>query len=640
MHGKRILVLDWETSSLPDIFPWQAEAFPVSLCMMDETGWEKTWIFNHEEERVGRPHLDMIKEIQEEVDSSHRLVAHNMKFDLNWLTEMGIKTDKVLLWCTLLVEYLIEGQKKLPYNLDIVGERRGYKAHKDKVKTFWKAGYNTNEIPLSILLPYGRKDTVKCLRIYQKQVKDVNSLNLSALVSMETEKLRVLSDIEMNGMKVDVGKGQQFAESLMDMLIDIDIEIKHLAGGDFNISSNDHLSAILYGGKICTDATEVVKKKLKSGEEKEYVRKCVKEEDFRGLGFTPLPGTETKKKGYFQVNKGVLVGLKCKTKAQKHFISLLTSRSENQKALETFRGKDNTKGLLNKVQQDGCIHPKFNQTITRTGRLSSSDPNGQNLPRGKTSSIKQIFVPKYDKIGNIDLDQIEWRVAGVLSQDPVILGEIAKGVDYHLDNALRFFGDKKYRTDAKIFGFRLLYGGVAYGMFMDSTMPNFTLKKWESICRQYYEKYTVLKEWQNSNVNDVNRTGQLILPSGRILTFDKHMNKDGTMAYSRREILNYPVQSFATADIMGLTMNIISARMKAESLKSEIICQVHDSLVFDLFSDEVAAVGYISLEVCERLPEYMKRVWDYNFNVSLSGCFETGPNYGSLRQYATNSKEI
>lgn len=225
---------------------------------------------------------------------------------------------------------------------------------------------------------------------------------------------------------------------------------------------------------------------------------------------------------------------------------------------------------------------------------------------------------------------MEWRVAAYLSQDPIALKEIYDGVDYHLDNALKFFGDAKYRTDAKIFGFRLLYGGSAYGMYMDSSMPRFSLKRWEQIVLEYYEKYKGIQQWQNNNIREVTKNkGFLVSPSGRILTFPK----EGSKGYSIRKIKNYPVQSFATADIMILATVVLYKRMKAIGLKSQMICQVHDSIVFDVIKEENDALARLSVKTFEDLPELMGKFWKINFNVPLTGEYECGPDYGSLSKY-------
>jgi DNA polymerase I len=626
----RVVGIDWETTKLPYIHPWQHQAFPVLFGIVGTDRQYLQYIFNHNEDEKPIPHPTLVKWIQEQIDKADVLVAHNMKFDHNWLTKVGVNTWGRKLYCTQVAEYIIRGQAKQPYTLDYLSKFYGIPPKHDKVKTFWDAGYETNEIPMEILGPYHNQDCVNTLVIYQKQQELIKQKGLQSLITLEMEKLRVLSEIECNGMRTDRERAIKYAEDFRSQVADLDWQIHQIAGREFNIDSVDELSATLYGGVIKTEGIEEYEVELKSGERKVKSRKAVFESQVDGMGFSPPEGSEGKKEGYFSTAKDSLAQLKAKTNKQKDFLKFLKERSIAQKALETFTGKDQFAGLIAKIQEDGCIHPMFNMTVTRTGRLSSSDPNGQNLPRKGTSPVKKIFIPKFDCIGNADLSQLEWRVAAYLSQDPVAMREIMEGVDYHLDNALRFFGDAKFRTDAKIFGFRLLYGGSAYGMYMDSSMPRFPLKRWEQIVREYLEKYVGIALWQTRNIAAVTRNGGwLKSPSGRILTFQK----EGYKGYSERKIKNYPVQSFATADVMPLAMVVIHKRMKRDGFRSKMICQVHDSIVFDMFKEEVADLAKLCVSSFEDLPELMGRFWGIDFNVPLTGDFETGPDYGTLAKF-------
>jgi len=237
-----------------------------------------------------------------------------------------------------------------------------------------------------------------------------------------------------------------------------------------------------------------------------------------------------------------------------------------------------------------------------------------------------IFIPRHDFIVSADLSQLEWRVAGVLSQDPTIMREVLDDVDAHGDNATNFFGDISYRQDAKIFTFRMIYGGSAFGFYMDSKMPNFTLKKWRQIVVDFYEKYTGLQAWQSENIDFVAQNGFLRNPSGRIFNFNRELSEKQLV----RRVKNYPVQSFSTADIMMLAMVLIYREIKKRGLKSLIIGQVHDSLIFDSPKDEVLVVGRICLEIFRNLPQYIESIWGFNFNLPLDGEIEYGKRYGEM----------
>jgi DNA polymerase-1 len=624
-----ILGVDWETSKFPVMHPWQAKAFPVLFGIVDLNRLYRQFVFNHDEDPAPTPHPVLVKKIQAEIDKADLLVAHNMKFDHNWMLKVGLDTSRVKLYCTQVAEYIIRGQAQQSYTLEDVSNFYGIPPKIDKVKVYWNAGYETSEVPLPLLTEYLEQDCLNPLALYQRQQVLIKEKGLEKLILLEMEKMRVLSHIEMNGMRTDRGKAEKFGAMYQEKVKQLDGEITKLVGREINLDSDYDMSAVMYGGIVKREGVEEYEVTLKSGVVKRKTRKKVYDIPVRGLGFKPPQGSELAAEGVFSTSKDTLAQLKPRNKQQEAMLKFLKDRSNAQKALETFVGKKVGSGLIAKIQEDGNIHPTFNQTVARTGRFTSSDPNGQNLPRKGTSPVKQIFYPKFDLIGNGDLSQLEWRVAAYLSQDPVALKEIYDNVDYHLDNALKFFGDKKYRTTAKVFGFRLLYGGSAYGMFMDATMPRFDLKRWEQIVADYYQKYRGIAEWQNGNIDKVNKNkGWLKSPSGRILTFVK----EGGI-YSPTKIKNYPVQSFATADIMPLAMVMIFKRMRERELKSQIICQVHDSLVYDLIETEAEEIADLTISTFKELPSLMKRTWGINFNVPLTGDFEVGPNYGKLDKF-------
>jgi len=374
---------------------------------------------------------------------------------------------------------------------------------------------------------------------------------------------------------------------------------------------------------------------------KYYPRKCIVEEYRDGIGFEPPKGSELKKRGYYSTDKGTLSQLRCKNKKQKLVKKLLAERSKLTKALSTLDGKDpkDDKGLIKKVQSDGCLHSQYNQTVARTGRLSSKSPNGQNLPREGTSPIKESIVPRYDFIVAGDLSQVEWRAAAFLSQDNRMLDEIYHGFDPHEDNAINIFeadpkdrGTKKFkeiRTISKIVSFRLLYGGSAYGFYLDPKMPNYSKSKWEGIVRKFYEKYPGLQAWQEKNISTVYRNGGWLRnPTGRIFYFDK-----GSKGYDIRQIKNYPVQSMATADIMKLAMCVFYKQYRALNVQSKVIGQVHDSLIFDVVENELPIIAKLCVAVFGDLPKYIERIWGFKFNVPLGGDIEYGKNYGHMEEY-------
>ncbi|MHC4640090.1 MAG: DNA polymerase [Planctomycetota bacterium] len=642
----RTLALDVETTKRPFMHPWQKEACLVTVGLCDESGWVKTWVFEHDEASSEQTQREMIDEIQRQINNCSRIIGHNLKFDLNWIHSFGIRTDHAKLWCTQVAEYLLSSQRIGKLSLHDLSKKYLSVNKIDRVKTMWDAGYETTEIPLRILLPYQEQDCINALAIYQRQVPLVKKEGMTSLLAILNANTRVLSEIERNGMLLDQEEAMKHVTALQLKLqvIDTDLSMKiqdsipnfdDLPGYEINLNSRDELSAYLYGGAIKVRREEWVMKTLKSKPETIY-KPVIHLDSMQipGLGFQANEKMHTKKKGVFSVGKDVIKYLKAKTKNQKEVKKLLRERSVTYKALSSLFGKDDT-GIYNKVQYDGLVHPQYNQTVSATGRLSSSDPNGQNLPREGTSPIKLSFRARNDYILECDLSSIEWRIVAWLSQDPVMRAEIAAGIDPHTENAINFFGGnpedgKKFdrlRTIAKTMTFRLIYGGSAYSFFMDAKMPNYSKKKWEKIVEAFYEKYKGLARWQAANIRQVwSNGGWLRSPTGRKFIFEKA--KGG---YRAQQIKNYPVQSLATADIMPVAMVAVYTRFRKEGFKSLIIGQVHDSLVFDVKKDELEAIARMCKEEFEKLPEYINSLWPHmNFDMPLTGDAEYGKTWGSL----------
>ena len=636
----RTLALDVETTKLPFIHPWQEEAQLVAVGLADETGWRRTWVFNHDEADGLQTQRDMIIEIQKEITNCGRIVGHNLKFDLNWINDLGIFHGHAKLWCTQVTEYLLNAQRIGDLTLDELSRRYLKILKIDRVKTMWDAGYETTEIPLRILLPYLEQDCINALAIYQMQVPLVEVNKLAELTAIQNENTRVLSEIEGNGMLLDVDVAMKHVRALRLQLEVLDTDIKMLIGDDFNLNSKHELSAMLFGGIVKRPREEWVIRELKSKPESTYKMRVVYDDvKVEGMGFKKDKKMETKAKGIYKTDKNTIKFLTAKTKTQRNLKKWLVERSGAAKALSSLLGEDGT-GILNRVQADGMVHPKYNMTIAKTGRLTSSDPNGQNLPREGTSPIKLSFIARNDYILECDISKAEWVAVACLCRDKVMMAEIHAGVDPHTENAKNFFGakfdsngdpltkkDSELRTVAKIMTFRLIYGGSAYSFYMDQKMPNLSKKKWEAIVAAFYEKYKGLAKWQAENVRRVIRNGGVLrIPTGRKFRFFK-----GPKGYRPQQIKNFPVQAFATADMMPLAMTIIYKRFKKAKFKSLMVGQVHDAIIFDVVAGEMEAIALLCRDVYRKLPEYVMQLWpEINFDLPMDGDADYGESWGDL----------
>ena len=637
------LTIDIEATKLPIINPWQTGAYICSIGLAYNDEPVRTFLFAHANEPVPSQ-ADSLKEIQEYLDKTDLIIAHNAKFDINWFKYLGLKTGHAKLWCTLVVDYLINGQYRVKYDLDSVAARHGLGTKIDLMKKYWEDGYETDEIPLEIHIPYLMQDVNLTRQVYKAQRSIVTLNGLAKLVELSCEITDILSDMEVLGVKFDKDSAMQFHAEFGDKLNKLDTDIFALTG-EFNLSSSRQLSAVLYGGSYPTDGIETYTLTLKSGVVRERSRKVRVIKSCVGFGFKPIDGTESESTpGVYSTGIKVLKLLSAETEEQKKLLDLLKERSKIQKIIEMFMSKNEDGGLIPSVCADDSIHPQFNQCVTVTGRLSSKSPNAQNLPRKGSNPIKQCFVPRNDCMINIDLAQIEFRIAAELSQDPVMLKEIREGLDTHSDNAIRFFGAGKYdknsaefkalRQVSKIFTFRLLYGGGANGFFKDGSMPKFSLSKWQKIVEAYYEKYAGLKAWQQANVNKAYEQGYLRNPSGRILRFIPALHR-GTMQYNEADIYNYPVQS-ASSDVMYLAMAVLRKRFRDNGFKSKFVLQVHDSMVIDAYANEVDSICELAIRTFRELPALCKQYWGWDVSVPLDGDCEVGSTYGNTISYSFN----
>jgi DNA polymerase-1 len=241
-------------------------------------------------------------------------------------------------------------------------------------------------------------------------------------------------------------------------------------------------------------------------------------------------------------------------------------------------------------------------------------------------------------IMDADAAQLEWRVAAQLSQDPIMIQEIIDGVDCHLMNALKFFGDSRFRQDAKIFSFRMIYGGTSYAFFMDRKMPDFPKRKWDKIVEEFYGKYSRLKEWQDENLATVCKQGYLQTFTGRRYIFERNLQRDGSYQYERPPVCNYPVQGTATGDIIPMVMVQIYRKIKSGNLPDvKIINQVHDSIVLDLPKKDVDTVAAICYHSFRNIPQSVKTYWGYNWTVPMEGDLKIGENWSEMKKYQSPS---
>lgn len=569
------------------------------------------------------------------IESADIVIAHNLKHDMTILRHFGISFEKPILYCTMVSEYLLSGQdtKSRTFSLDAVAEHYGIGKKLDKVKALWDQGVETCDIPMELLAEYCVSDCQLALDIYKRQIAHNEFKYIQKVHKLQMEFQLSLSDMELYGFHFSEERARKYVEDYDKLRDEMESEFKELVGEpNLNIGSGSQRSAVLFGGLLKTKYKEWVMKTLKVRPESTYKEMWKNEEHHvEGLGFKPIGKQQDN--GYYPTSKEIIGQLACTTADQRKAKQILLEYSVIKKARETLLGKDD-KGLLNKIGTDGHVHPNFNMAVTATGRLSSSDPNSQNMPRGSTSPLKMCILPFHDLILQVDLSQIEWRAAMEMAKDNVGLHEINNGIDQHTEACIRedmmnLPLNKDNRNHAKIFNFRMIYGGSPFGFFKDVKMPNFPLYRWKQIVKGFMEKYWRLVEWWEENIQVVYANGGwLRIMTGRKFVFPKNDNYE----FNERQIKNYPVQGIAGGDILPMLAVIIRRGMKKMNLKSRMILTVHDSVVFDVKKEELDILIKLINKVLHSLKDYVINYYNINWEANLAGEIEIGPSYGELKE--------
>ena len=319
-----------------------------------------------------------VQEIQTKLDNDRFLVAFNAKFDLHWLRRVGYDISNLTVWDCQLAHFLLNNQTTPFPSLNDVAAFYGLGQKEDKIKLdYWDKGIDTDQIPRPELTSYLKQDLLLTQQVYEKQREQFRNDGRFPLFKLQSADLLVLEEMEWNGIIFNTEEALKKAGEIKLELDEIYNNLLGYAGGvPFNPSSNDHISALIYGGTI-TECIRIPVGVYKSGDRQGEVRyKKVEKIYTLPRLVEPLEGTQREKEGYWLVNDTVLRSLKL-DKTAKKVVKLLTQYSEKEKLKGTYL--EGYAKLIEKMDwEPGTLHPTINQCVAITGRTSSSKPNGQN----------------------------------------------------------------------------------------------------------------------------------------------------------------------------------------------------------------------------------------------------------------------
>lgn len=490
-------------------------------------------------------------------------IGQNIKFDLMVLARLGVEI-RGRLYDTMILHYLLDPESR--HNMDALAMRYLNYRPISITSLIGKGArqLTMDMISLERVAEYAAEDADVTLRLKQVLWPKVEELDLAGLyLEIEEPMIAVLAEIEMAGVRIDSEALAEYAVELNKTLNDLEGDIRRLADEpSLNVNSARQLGEVLFGKLRIAEKPKMTKTKQFSTEE-EYLQ----------------------------------------TFAHKYEIvdKILEYRGV-KKLLSTY--VEALPLLVNPVT--GKIHTSFNQAVTATGRLSSTNPNLQNIPvRDELGRrIRKAFIPSDDEhlLLSADYSQVELRLMAHLSGDESLIAAFEHGEDVHAATAARLFGkevaevDSDERRKAKTANFGIIYGISAFGLSQRLDIPR---KEAKEIIEGYFASYPKVKEYMDRVVEEAKRDGYVSTIFGRRRYLNDIASRNAVArGLAERNAVNAPIQGSA-ADIMKIAMICVSRRFREEGIRSKVILQVHDELVVDMLRSEQERVIAIVTEAME-----------------------------------------
>ena len=481
--------------------------------------------------------FDIFKNNTSILDTDYNLSTYDYKKLIVVFNKYGIKVPNIN-FDTMISAYLLNYETKD----DIC-----YLANKLEVEI---PSYDKKEVVTTE--EAARRAILKARFIYNTKDKLYENMkkedNIYLFESIEMPLTKVLANMEIEGIRVDKKVLEEMGTEIKIKLEILTRDIYNYAGEEFNINSPKHLGEILFD-------------KLK------------------------LPGAKKNKNGY-ATDIDVLKKL-----TEYPIINKILEYRALAKLYSTY-----IDGIISTIRKDGKIHTIYTQTLTRTGRLSSIEPNLQNIPMRSEYGrlIRKAFIPENNSvILSSDYSQIELRVFAHLSGVNDLINAFKEGVDIHTKTAMDIFKvpmegvTKNMRRQAKAVNFGILYGISSYGLAEDIGIP---VKEAKEFINKYFETYPGVKDYMDKEIDEAKRTGYVktIMNRKRVIEELKSSNYK-VRSMGERMALNTPVQGSAS-DILKKAMVEINNIFEKENIKSKMLLQVHDELIFNVYNDEIDKV--------------------------------------------------
>lgn len=565
---------DTETTGLD---PMENEIIGISFCMQAGKAYYLPLMKEFLKIEEVLAFLQLIFENEEKLK-----IAHNFKFDYRMLLKHGIRV-KGKCFDTMIAHYLINPEHR--HSLDILAETYlDYKtvSFEDILPMKNPGPEEIKKVPVDRMKDYSCEDSdvsFQLFEIFDKQLKDEGMYELFEKIEMPL--VFVLADMENEGIKINTEELAIFSLHLNDKLLELEKEIFKISGVEFNLASPKQLGEVLFD-------------KLKISDKP--------------------PRTKTKQ---YATGEEILV----KYSKDHEIIPLILEHRSLNKLKSTY--VDALPKSIN--PRTGRIHTFFNQTVTSTGRLSSTNPNLQNIPirTDLGQEIRKAFIPTSSNsvIMSADYSQIELRIIAAVSLEENMIEAFKNNIDIHQSTASRIYDipieevSSTHRRNAKTVNFGIIYGISAYGL---SERMNISKKEADILISEYFKKYPQIKHYMESTIEFAKTHGfvETIMKRKRII---QNINSTNGIirGSAERTAINAPIQGSA-ADIIKFAMIKVYNKMKSLKLKSKMLMQIHDELVFNVVNEEIEIMKSL-------VEEEMKSA--FSLNVPIEVDIDYGRNW-------------
>ena len=548
------VAFDTETTSVDAM---QAQLVGMSFAVEGGTAW---YVAVSRETEAAQRMVDIFRPFFEH--PSIEKVGQNLKYDLLVLSHYGVEVAGPL-FDTMLAHYVVQPEQR--HNMDLLAEK--YLHYRTiPIEALIGSGRtqrNMADLEPKEIVDYACEDADVTLRLYPILKEEMEKYEVTSVFThIEMPLLPVLARMERNGVRLDTAALEETGRNFTERMQQLETDIYELAGHEFTITSPKQVGVVLF------DELQISAKVKKT------------------------------KTGQYSTSEEVLESLR-----DKHpIVEKILQHRALKKLLSTY-----VEALPKLIHpQTGHIHTSFNQAVTATGRLSSSNPNLQNIPvRGEDGrEIRRAFVPEEGKVFfSADYSQIELRIMAHLSEDEHMVADFNSGLDIHAATAARIFHkpieevDRDERRKAKTANFGIIYGISAFGL---SERMGVSRGEAKELIENYFSTYPKVREYMNESIERAKQTGYITTQFGRRRYLsDINAGNATVRGYAERNAVNAPIQGTA-ADIIKLAMVAIDRRLREEKLQTRMILQVHDELNFSVPPTELEQVRHLVVEEMER----------------------------------------